>query len=427
MWIPNSQQEIGLMVDAQPKQSFVPLSYSSQMGVPSLGNSFNSHTLGNSSQMPRILYLDKFKGRPSNFPQEQIPQTIPADDLTRFSRVSNLSMAPYGYRSSRSPAPGRISNFSDSFNFHPQTSKYNQTPKYGNSKYINVTNSRQYNILELFNRLNELNAATDDPSFDTDGWKRYYPPNDKFFNYDYGRTIGRQTLLAYPNDIKHCEIYEGEINEMGQKHGFGVLTTARSIKRGDFRNDEFCGWGREARKHRAVTEAKFMSGLANGKGMYRNAKGNIYNGDFLDGKRHGYGELDTNKFHYEGQFYNDYLSGKGKITFFQAGHEYIGEFNKNEIEGYGIFKWKNGDIYEGYMKSGKMDGNGKYKYRNGEIYEGHYKNGLKHGSGRLTYPNGKVYEGNFINGVPEGEGTLTKNGRVSQVEFNNGRVSAIKK
>ena len=283
-----------------------------------------------------------------------------------------------------------------------------------------------YDVPKLLVELNKLNKATDDPNFDPDGWKRYYSPNDKFFNYEYGDTKQNQVLIKNPNDITHCEIYEGETNQYGQKHGYGILTTARSIKRGDFRNDEFCGWGREARKNRVVTEAKFVNGLANGKGMYRNAKGNIYTGDFLDGKRHGYGELDTNKFHYEGQFNNDYLDGKGKIQFLNTGHQYQGDFKENEMDGYGVFKWKNGYVYEGFMKNGKMNGKGRYKYNNGQVYEGGYRDGLKNGMGRLTYPNGKVFEGRFVNGIPDGEATLLKNGRISKIEYDKGRVSSVK-
>jgi hypothetical protein len=45
------------------------------------------------------------------------------------------------------------------------------------------------------------------------------------------------------------------------------------------------------------------------------------------------------------------------------------------IEGYGKFKWINGDIYEGEVKDGKMHGNGIYKYKNGKIYKGLFENG----------------------------------------------------
>jgi len=44
------------------------------------------------------------------------------------------------------------------------------------------------------------------------------------------------------------------------------------------------------------------------------------------------------------------------------------------------------------------NGFGKYRYENGDFYEGEFKNGLKEGRGRYLYSSGSVYEGYFIGG-----------------------------
>ena len=45
------------------------------------------------------------------------------------------------------------------------------------------------------------------------------------------------------------------------------------------------------------------------------------------------------------------MHGYGR-WFSQSGDEYIGQFIKNKKHGWGIYKWKNGNIYEGYFKNG---------------------------------------------------------------------------
>ena len=99
---------------------------------------------------------------------------------------------------------------------------------------------------------------------------------------------------------------------------------------GEWRNDEFTGWGRETRRSGKVLEGKYINGVVEGKGILKNAKGNTYIGDFSKSKRHGKGVLDTHKVHYEGEFKNDKLSGKGRITFKNEGHYYEGDFDNNE-------------------------------------------------------------------------------------------------
>lgn len=275
-------------------------------------------------------------------------------------------------------------------------------------------------LKELLSKLNNRNKAEDDPEFDNNGWKKFYPPEENFFEFNHGETFPNQVKVYNQDNLDLCEVYQGETNKRGERHGFGILTTSESIKRGGFRNGKFTGWGRES-KNGEVIEAKFEDGVVNGKGVFKNKRGNVYTGDFVRGKREGYGTLVTNKFHYEGEFKDDKLNGNGKIKFLQQGHEYSGEFKDNEISGYGTFRWKNGDSYEGEMKNGRMNGHGKYFYEDGQVYEGEYVDGHKQGKGKLTYPNGKVYDGEFHRGLPDGKGNFTKDGKTSVVEFSKGK------
>ena len=135
----------------------------------------------------------------------------------------------------------------------------------------------------------------------------------------------------------------------------------------------------------------------NGKGQeyikHYNSFGNeesylIYEGKYLNGKRHGKGKeyyfyvvnirLDyvLHDLIFEGEFFEGQKwNGKGK------------EYNKYRLE------------FEGEYLNGKKNGKGKeYNYKGNLKFEGEYLNGKKNGKGK-AYWNGKLeFEGEYLNG-----------------------------
>ena len=71
------------------------------------------------------------------------------------------------------------------------------------------------------------------------------------------------------------------------------------------------------------------------------------------------------------------------------GIEYQGTFVRDNIEGVGIFKWKNGDVYKGQVKFGKMHGNGIYRFKNGKEYKGMFNMGKRMNERIDSYQNWK--------------------------------------
>ena len=281
--------------------------------------------------------------------------------------------------------------------------------------------------LKTSNYLNKFYAycskngeINEDKNFSIDNYKKYYPENDSFFLYEKGKVFKNQIRLKNIDNPENLEIYEGETNLKNLKHGFGILTTPQYVMKGTWRNGEFTGWGQKLYRNGDIYEGKYIDGKIKGKGIFRNKEGNIYKGDFYNDKREGKGDLITDKYHYNGEFKNNMLNGKGKIEFIKEGKSYEGEFENNEIEGKGIYKWKNGDVYEGQVKKGKMHGYGKYCYNDGRIYEGEYFDGLKKGRGKFIYSKNKYYEGLFLDGLPDGEGFYTQDGNISKVLFSKG-------
>ena len=229
-------------------------------------------------------------------------------------------------------------------------------------------------IIECFHK-NGTPRKSDD--FSVNNYLKFYPKEDHFF-YNKDITLIHNNIKIYnenESDMNKIQIYKGDLNIKGERHGLGKLITQYYELIGTWKNDKLNGWGRQSRCNGEVLEGRFENGLLNGKGIYLDSNNYKYLGDFRDMKKWGKGKLITDKIIYEGDFCNDKFEGKGKIKFLKNGDEYEGSFVNGNIEGVGVFKYLNGDIYKGEFKNGKMHGNGIYKYRIGKIYRGLFENG----------------------------------------------------
>ena len=66
--------------------------------------------------------------------------------------------------------------------------------------------------------------------------------------------------------------------------------------------------------------------------------------------------------------------------------------------GYGIFAFGDGRVYEGQWKKGLFDGMGKLIFISGSKYTGEFKKGLMHGYGKINFLNGSEKKCEVING-----------------------------
>lgn len=265
-------------------------------------------------------------------------------------------------------------------NYMPNIDKKNQKiNNLSNYKFIknqnhirgNSSKKIKNNILKnskiIPNNLIDIKGAKE---FSPDSWKVFYDKDEPFFGpISEGNIIGNQIL----NDLNKNEVYSGDINSKGKRHGFGRLITPIMERIGRWKNNQFNGWGREVKKTGEICEGKFVGDSLNGKGIYKD-KNIFYLGDFVNNIRHGKGELFTEDYHYIGNFNNNEIDGVGRIELYNDGI-YEGNFVNGEITGYGVFKFNNGDYYEGEMLDGKLNGIGKLTLGNGDIKEGKFIDG----------------------------------------------------
>ena len=195
------------------------------------------------------------------------------------------------------------------------------------------------------------------------------------------------SLKSKPVEFENGNIYFGQWNE----------------------NYEMEGYGRYYLKEEKV--------LAEGvweKGELKNARIFFPNGDFYEGEMansvySGKGKIIfQNKDEYIGDFLDGEKNGEGKMIYNDDGTEYIGHFEKNNFNGYGNMKWKNGIEYKGYFCDNYFEGEGIFFNNDGEKYEGNFEKNLYHGKGKYTYLNGDEYIGNFEYGIRKGKGIYKK-------------------
>eukprot|EP01062_Namystynia_karyoxenos_P007644 TRINITY_DN12678_c0_g1_i1.p1 TRINITY_DN12678_c0_g1~~TRINITY_DN12678_c0_g1_i1.p1 ORF type:complete len:443 (+),score=88.28 TRINITY_DN12678_c0_g1_i1:581-1909(+) len=86
------------------------------------------------------------------------------------------------------------------------------------------------------------------------------------------------------------------------------------------------------------------------------AGGDSYEGDFVGGRRDGYGCYTfSSGDEYEGQWEVDKKQGQGRMQFV-SGDRYDGDWYDDQVHGWGIFTWADGTSYEGYFRNGAVEG-----------------------------------------------------------------------
>ena len=353
----------------------------------------------NNYQMEPKMMIPQYNGE-QNIMSNPLEQTANFNNYPDNSNILNISNQPSNtsnfYNNNFNQTLKKSSpKFVNNINMNSQTmkkpslknNKENQNInllKKENDSNLNNLNKTQYSTMrknnskkikndKIRNKLNTKDLMDLDgiKNFSPEFWRIFYDKDDPFFQSIPENDIIPNQIL---NDMNRNEVYCGEINREGQRHGFGKLINMNTERIGSWKNNQFTGWGREARKTGEIIEGKFIDGVLNGKGIYKDAK-LLYVGNFINNTRHGKGELFTEDYHYIGNFNNNEIDGKGRIELYNEGI-YEGKFSNGEITGYGVFKFNNGDFYEGEMKEGKM-----------------------HGSGKLTLENGIIKDGKFIDGI----------------------------
>ena len=126
-------------------------------------------------------------------------------------------------------------------------------------------------------------------------------------------------------------------------------------------------------------------------------------------KPHGEGRIDCPSQIYQGQWVDGDWSGYGTLTNKHTGDIYQGGFLDNKRHGQGVLQFADGRIYSGEFQLDVMR-KGTMKYLDGSTFWGYFDSDcVPHGRGKYTYVDGSIYDGEFAHGIIEGHGRMTHN------------------
>ena len=123
-----------------------------------------------------------------------------------------------------------------------------------------------------------------------------------------------------------------------------------------------------------------------------------YQSDILDDFKIENGNfIELNGYKYKGTWFKDKMQCKG-IVEFPNGDRYEGEFIQGKFHGFGRFYChQNGNKYSGQWDNNEKHGQGSLQKPNGEKFLGDFVNSCYHGIGIYFYQNGAKYFGEWKN------------------------------
>ena len=196
------------------------------------------------------------------------------------------------------------------------------------------------------------------------------------------------------------------------------------VYEGEILNGKRHGHGTYTWSDGSFYDGEWKDGKKDGNGKQSHPDGSCYDGGWKDDKMDGFGVLVySNQSRYEGHWSEGNENGHGMLTF-ANGNSYDGEWKDGYENGHGIKKYINVGVYDGEWKDGDENGHGIMKYINGDVYDGEWKDGYENGHGTMTYANGDRYDGEWKDGHENGHGMLTfANGNSYDGDWVNGEMN----
>lgn len=90
---------------------------------------------------------------------------------------------------------------------------------------------------------------------------------------------------------------------------------------------------------------------------------------------------------YRGTFYNDLYNGYGRYLTNESGTTFEGQFKNNEMNGFGIERWKLGSVFIGEYVNNEKSGIGTMNFDDQFVFKGEFKENNINGYGTLTQSN----------------------------------------
>ncbi len=209
--------------------------------------------------------------------------------------------------------------------------------------------------------------------------------------------------------------------------GYGELKLSKSNIIGFFKNGKANGYGKEVfNDGSGYYQGTFKDGFRDGYGYYEWLKlKQSYIGFWKSGYQHGYGYYIEKGIVFQAGYYENGKQTRNMLTQDFKNQKLVGNCIGDCVNGFGSYKYSNGDIYTGFFSNNNRNYVGGYTWASGNIYTGEYYNNLGNGQGEEYYgSSGTIYRGAFSNGKRHGLGAyFNKSGAIqSKGYWENGEL-----
>ncbi|XP_068185150.1 alsin-like isoform X2 [Antennarius striatus] len=194
----------------------------------------------------------------------------------------------------------------------------------------------------------------------------------------------------------------------GRVHGRGTMKWPDGrTYRGNFKNGLEEGYGECIIPNKVLNrpdsyQGHWRDGKIQGFGKYKYASGEVYEGCFADGLRHGYGMLSSGKLAknspsvFVGHWVHDKKTGYGVYDDISRGEKYMGQWLDEQRHGNAVVVTQYGVYYEGTFRDNKMSGPGLVVSDDDTALHGEFSDDwIINGKGVLALSNGDYLEGLF--------------------------------
>ncbi|XP_072301246.1 alsin-like isoform X3 [Eucyclogobius newberryi] len=196
--------------------------------------------------------------------------------------------------------------------------------------------------------------------------------------------------------------------QAGRVHGRGTMKwpDGRTYT-GNFKNGLEDGYGECLMPSKALNKADcyqghWKDGQIHGFGKYKYATGEVYEGCFFEGLRHGYGMLSSGRLArssssvFIGQWVHDKKMGYGVYDDITSGHKYMGMWVEDQRHGNAVVVTQHGLYFEGTFRENKMSGSGLLVSDDDTTFHGEFSDDWTiNGKGLLHLANGDFFDGEF--------------------------------
>jgi len=254
--------------------------------------------------------------------------------------------------------------------------------------------------------LDQVKMSATCPALDCGKTFKYVSQNkviDKgFFLFKEG--LGDLKISSKESSIKLQKDLEGDLTVTLDKKGgvLGVFIGPSSM------NKRVNIYGIKLLANGYLYQGNWSYGLMNGEGMMTMPNGWCFKGAWY---QNGLFNAEISKdgvTFYRGEVQRWEFHGKGVYNY-SNGDVYDGQFAEGKKNGNGTMKYACGDVYKGAWKHERKEGKGSMQYVNGDVYEGEWKGDMRNGAGVLAFSDETKFEGQWKDDVREGEGVLIKN------------------